>query len=511
MSVPVNEDLALMDDNQMAEWILKEERKARGLEKFDGYESNVTGVAKAYADYLLENDKWGHNENGTTQDRLEANQKINNCHDDTPLWMENLAAYGTSGNSIPNPVIRAIYDWMYNDSSSSWLHRQMILYDGFNNNHVPGSGGEEGYFGYGRASGGPYTISGAKYNFAEVIVMNAFDQCENWNIDLKPSSIFKKLEPADGAKNQPTSVTIKWEDSSFATSYEYCIDETDDDLCSDWISNGASTSKTISGLKKGTTYSWHVRARNKEGQTYSNLLGDCKRGWHCFYRFTTEGSAPPPPTARTLYLPITLGKKSASPGKTLSGRVTDKGVPVQTTVELRYNNGSGESTYATADTSANGEYEFRNLPKLSGDQYYYVRKYNEFDINYWLTVWNCSRITASTTDSSRYRCDFDLQDIALGAPINGATVALPSTFSWTARTTTTDSYVVHFADISDNDPYASTNALGYVGSATITSVPTTFIPGVQYVWWVSAKGPNGEGISLYYNNITFTNTGNTPE
>lgn len=81
---------------------------------------------------------------------------------------------------------------------------------------------------------------------------------------------FNKSAPANGATNQPASITLKWAASSGATSYQYCYDTTNDNACSKWLSAGSATSKTITGLKASTKYYWQVRAVNANGYTYAN-------------------------------------------------------------------------------------------------------------------------------------------------------------------------------------------------------------------------------------------------
>ena len=86
---------------------------------------------------------------------------------------------------------------------------------------------------------------------------------------------FSKSAPGNGAIDQATSLTLSWTASSGASSYEYCYDTSDDGVCSSWVNNGSLTSVPISGLTKGVTYYWHVRAKNLGGVRYAN--GDIRR------------------------------------------------------------------------------------------------------------------------------------------------------------------------------------------------------------------------------------------
>jgi len=79
---------------------------------------------------------------------------------------------------------------------------------------------------------------------------------------------FSKLNPANAATDQPGSLTLSWAASTNATSYEYCYGTTNP--CSNWADNGASTSKTLSGLTPETTYYWQVRAKNTTGNTLAD-------------------------------------------------------------------------------------------------------------------------------------------------------------------------------------------------------------------------------------------------
>ena len=162
-----------MSDADKALWLTNRERIDRGVDPLEGTEVNVTGVAETYAHYMLDNDCWGHECDGRTPwGRLADNPDIGACHDFLSV-AENLAAFAASGGSIPLPVERSVYMWMYEDTAASWGHRHTIVWYPYNDNS--GSSGTEGFLGIGRASG-----SWQSYPVAEIIVMNVFDPCSNW-------------------------------------------------------------------------------------------------------------------------------------------------------------------------------------------------------------------------------------------------------------------------------------------------------------------------------------------
>ena len=82
---------------------------------------------------------------------------------------------------------------------------------------------------------------------------------------------FSKSSPRNNAKNQSTSLTLSWASSTAATSYEYCVDTTNDNTCAGtWISAGGTRSAAIGGLATKTAHYWQVRARNASGTTQAN-------------------------------------------------------------------------------------------------------------------------------------------------------------------------------------------------------------------------------------------------
>ena len=209
----------------------------------------------------------------------------------------------------------------------------------------------------------------------------------------------------------------------------------------------------------------------------------------------------------SVYLPLTLKSYDGdTTPNVLSGTVTDnRNFVVGTELLLRYYDGSSWSTYATATTDSSGNYQFTNLPSLGTDQHFYVRWYNTNDDSSRLWTWGCWSITSSTTDLNAYQCDFDLENVVLVSPSNGASVSLPHSFYWNTRGITTDDYELNIADRSDYDPYWY-NSVGYVGNYTLSSLPTGFSLGEEYGWWMWVYGPDGYGVSYYYRNVTFSST-----
>ena len=155
------------NDGEKALWLINRERFDRGVEPLDGIETNVTGVAQYYAQYLLDNDAFGHYEDGNSPwERLDNNSAINACQDFLNV-AENLAVLW-GGWTLP--IERSVYMWMYDDSGSGWGHRHAVLWYPYNDNS--GSAGSEGFLGIGRATGTHQGLANS-----DIIVMNVFDPC----------------------------------------------------------------------------------------------------------------------------------------------------------------------------------------------------------------------------------------------------------------------------------------------------------------------------------------------
>jgi hypothetical protein len=156
--------------------------------------------------------------------------------------------------------------------------------------------------------------------------------------------MFGKSSPSNGATNAPTQgIVLSWTASSNATTYEYCIDATNNSACdTSWTSNGSMTYALFgNSLPGNTTFYWHVRARNATGVTESN-----SGAW---WSFTTR-----------LDKPSSFGKRSPLNGAsgqatdpTLSWGATIPGAPsYEYCVDTTNDNSCGTGWTSMASTSA---------------------------------------------------------------------------------------------------------------------------------------------------------------
>lgn len=215
-----------MTDDAKGLLILNEERQDRagmlagviGL-PLAGIESHMDNISKKYGDLLHDTDETGHNRPSGNYGlhgpfkRIEQDADIGSFHRSDIVYAansspehtnasphyygdsfsgngachefiarsENLAFSITSGISIPLPLERAIYGFIYDDAGSGWGHREAALLQdvtvagqtwGFENNHA--SAVSEGFLGiYVRGSADYQPFGSLAYG--SVVVMNIFD------------------------------------------------------------------------------------------------------------------------------------------------------------------------------------------------------------------------------------------------------------------------------------------------------------------------------------------------
>ena len=95
-------------------------------------------------------------------------------------------------------------------------------------------------------------------------------EIEAYTVTASLPGAFSKTSPTTGTTFSPGAVTLTWPASPGATSYEYCVDGSNNATCdATWVSTTA-LSATLTTLSASTTYYWQVRARNATGTTDAN-------------------------------------------------------------------------------------------------------------------------------------------------------------------------------------------------------------------------------------------------
>jgi len=191
------------------------------------------------------------------------------------------------------------------------------------------------------------------------------------------------------------------------------------------------------------------------------------------------------------------------------GRVTQQGQPVEGVyLVLKLYTGLGETTQGPpVRTDAGGNYLFTNLPALSTGQEYYVLFENNAHGNALATDrlawWGSFSIFAYTEGERVGGGDFDIADVVLTAPADGATVDTPYTFIWQVRPHSPgDDYEFNLFDSADYVPWYY-KSVGYTGTCRLNSLPGGFARGTPYVWNLWLYNGGGMGESLHRYSVTF--------
>lgn len=208
-----------------------------------------------------------------------------------------------------------------------------------------------------------------------------------------------------------------------------------------------------------------------------------------------------------IYLPTVIKRNYGD--LTLSGMVTDNGVPVAgSTVKLLLSEGSGVGrgggasiVYDSTTTDENGFYQFSMVVNPVGEESLQVIWENQtYDVTR-VASWNCNPITATTLSPEALICNFNVHTVDLLTPLHNASVALPVTFTWGGRNTSVDRYLVHFSNYSGG--YFSQDA-GSSETLTWSSLPEGFITDEAILWWVGILGENGMGYIYTQSSFTVT-------
>lgn len=127
------------------------------------------------------------------------------------------------------------------------------------------------------AAAGPLSI-GTRYEW-QVRARNTFGVVlANANVawtftTLVPAlpGAFAKTSPTSNQTARPLALTLSWGASTSTTSYQYCVDTVNNNVCDTaWVSTGTVRTAAITGLTARTPYYWQVRAIGAGGTTLAN-------------------------------------------------------------------------------------------------------------------------------------------------------------------------------------------------------------------------------------------------
>ena len=182
-----------------------------------------------------------------------------------------------------------------------------------------------------------------------------------------------------------------------------------------------------------------------------------------------------------------------------SGAV-QSGVPIL----MLYDNGF-TSTRVSTLTDGAGNYHFRGMPGTPVGHTYEVIYPNYENYNTRLAAWYCNLLAGYPAGMSYNMCNFSIATVNLTSPAAGATVALPVNFQWTPRSSTPypDNYVLRLRN-SDQSAYFTSVGLGTASNYNLSSLPSGFYTGTQYLWDVLIDTLEGFGIPYYARYIYFS-------
>ncbi|MBN2895841.1 MAG: CAP domain-containing protein [Campylobacterales bacterium] len=147
-------------------YIINIERQERGLLPMSDCSSIVQDIAQRYADLLIREGRFSHRIGGNNAwGRLHNEPRIASCHKRIP-YAENLARFISDKGYQKYPIERALFEWFYNDELHNWKHREMLLYEGYENVLI-GTGISKGSF--------------KDTQYMVYVVLNLFEPCDSWD------------------------------------------------------------------------------------------------------------------------------------------------------------------------------------------------------------------------------------------------------------------------------------------------------------------------------------------
>ncbi|PWQ99431.1 CAP domain-containing protein [Leucothrix arctica] len=183
--MPQQADWNAMTSSEKGLFLVNSERCARGLEPFEGISPELIHSSSSYANELSDSGEFSHSYGlyASPSARLSGYADVEvGTNADWMAQAENLSRH-TSGNSsayptVYEPIARAIYTYLYDDSSSNYGHRTLSLIKIANENS--GDVSAEGLFGLSKTT--KQFVDSPFFTTDVTSVMHVFDPNENWDM-----------------------------------------------------------------------------------------------------------------------------------------------------------------------------------------------------------------------------------------------------------------------------------------------------------------------------------------
>ena len=183
------------------------------------------------------------------------------------------------------------------------------------------------------------------------------------------------VSPANGAVNQPTTITFTWNSSAVATEYHLQVstDSSFTKLVAD-MPGLTITSQQVSGLTEGVTYYWHVNSSTVA------VVSD----WSSTWGFTTAAPPPPPP----LSAPTLVSPPNGAIDQPTNITFNWNSVQSAAYYHFQLSTSSAFSTLIADDSSLTQVSKTVNSLSNSTTYYWRVNAYNSGNTSPWSQVWS---------------------------------------------------------------------------------------------------------------------------
>ena len=308
-----------------------------------------------------------------------------------------------------------------------------------------------------KANASTNLLSGIPEGTPNVLVSNNFTQIPT-PVKILPS-VPTLSSPINAASAQQLNVTLNWNQSSNATSYNLEVSTTSGfSTIANTLNTITANTTTLTGLLPGTTYYWRVKANNADGSS----------DWSASWSFTTDMATP------TLSLP-TNGLSNATIAPTLNWSAISNASSYDVEVST---DGTFSKLVAAKSTITTNTTNLTGL--TAGTTYYWRVKANGTSISSnWSATWSFTTAI--------------IAPLLVGPANNTSSIALNSVFSWSST-----GAALYEIEIATKNTFASTTIVSKnialnTNSFTATGLKTR----TTYFWRVRSKSADGKTVSAW--------------